>query len=750
MITQIMSIEKSRTLDPITAQQTKDQTQQAAWKSYADVVAKLQDSATALQAGTPFGAFQATAGVSATSGHSLVSATASSGAVPATYQVEVDDIARAEKLGGSNVGDVNAAMNLTGSVLVNGRQLSIAGTDSLSAIRDKINALNTGASASGVSASILTVSSGVSRLILTSNVTGSAGIELVENGGTSALVSLGLVSGSLVANTIDGSARSYAISDTTKPVAQVLATTMPAAGSFKVNGFRVDVDLSQDSLATVATKINAAAGANTAIVSSEVVNGKTVSRLIVSGTVTTNPDDGAPAEAVSTQNLQQLGFLRNDRSVAMQLVAPTDAKVKVDGIPITRSTNTISDALAGVTLNLQQAEIGTAVDVSVTRDNSAAVTALKDYASAYNAVVSFVNTNTAANGPLAFDSTMRGTLRQIKTSMFNTVVGLPNTTFVNAPLIGVSLDKTGKLTVDETKLNAALASNPEEVKALFATAGSSTLSTVQYMNATPATQAGTYTVAITQVATTPTATGSALVGTYGNAAVANAMTVTDSFSGKTTTIALADTDTVASIAGKLNVAFGTDGLRLGASVTGSQELQLTGTQYGSRSSFTVGFLLNGASAPSQLGFAATSVLGTDVAGTINGMPATGVGRLLTASASAFGDPPNPADGLAILYTGLTPPETANVTYVQGIGGMLANVMTSLARSGDGQIAVTQTNLQTAIDSLTKRAVDAQARLDQKHKSLTAQFTAMETALSRLQGQSAALTNQINALQQSKN
>jgi len=742
MIDQIMQLEQSRTLDPITAQQTSDQARLGAWQSYSDVVSTLRDASSKLSDASAFTAFQANAANSPTSGRTLLSATASAGAIPGNYQVEVDDIARAEKLGGSAVADPTAAMNLTGNVFVSGHLLTVTATDSLNAIRDKINALNSGTNPTHVSASILTVSSGVNRLVLTSDTTGSAGIELVENGGSNVLSSLGLASNTLVANTIGSNARSYGFTTATTPIGQALGQTMPAAGAFQVNGTVINVDLSQDSLTTIAAKINSGVGSAVATVSSEVVNGATVSRLIVNGTVTADPGTGPADQAVSTQNLQQLGFLENDRS-ASQLVTPTDAQLKIDGIPLTRSTNTIADALSGITLNLQQAEVGTTVDVSVARDSTAAVKAIQDFADAYNAVAKYVSTNTAQNGPLPFDSTIRSTLAQMKRNIVDGVTGLQNTTFTSLPQIGVALDKTGVLQVDTAKLTAALASSPTEVQALFATNGSSTLSTIQYMSGSPQTQPGTYAVNVTQGATTPTATGSAIAGTYGNSAVANTMTVTDSFTGRTSTIALVDADTASTIASKLNVAFGTDGLRLSASVANGNQLQLDGLQYGSRSSFTLAFLLNGVNAGSQLGFNTTPYAGLDVAGTINGKTATGSGQVLTAPV----DPTNPAQGLSVLYTGTTPPETGNITYVLGLGGAMFSAADSLVQSGNGTIQTQENNIQSHIDSLTQRAADVQERLDQQRAALTKQFTDMETALSKLQAQASALTNQLNALQQ---
>ncbi|MGH7619404.1 MAG: flagellar filament capping protein FliD [Gemmatimonadaceae bacterium] len=740
IIDQIVQADQARTLDPLTAQQTADQARLGAWQSYNDVVTTLNTAATALATGTAFTNYQATAAASPTSGRALVSATATAGAVPGTYKIEVDDVARAEKLGGGNTADPTVALNVSGNVTIGGRQLSVTTSDSLNSIRDKINALNSGTNPSHVSASILTVSSGVNRLVLTSDTTGSAGIEMVENDGSSVLSSLGLVSNTLVANTVGGNARSYGFLSPTTAIGQALGTTMPAAGAFQVNGTVVSVDLSQDSLTAIASKINTAVGSSAASVNSEVVNGVTVSRLIVNGTVTADPGSGPADQAVSTQNLQQLGFLENDRS-ASQLVTPTDAQVKIDGIAITRSTNSISDALAGVTLNLLQGEVGTSVDLTVARDSTAAVTAIQNYADAFNAVSQFVATNTASNGPLAYDNTIRSTVSQMKSAFVNGVSGVQNATYTTAPQVGVSLDKNGQMQVDTTALQAALATNPTDVQALFATTATSSSSTVQYMGATSDTQAGTYAVNVTQAATRPSATSSAFA-TYGNSAVADTMKVTDSYTGQTSTISLADSDTASSIASKLNVVFGSNGSRLTASVANGNQLEIDGLQYGSRSSITADFLLANVSAAPQLGFNATPYAGLDVAGTINGLAANGNGQLLTAPTGGT----DPAQGLSVLYTGTNPPETANISYVLGLGGMMFATTNAMVLAGSGMIATQETTIQSEIDSLTSRAAQAQSRLDAERTSLTTQFTNMETALSKLQSQSAALTSQINSLQ----
>lgn len=870
MIDQIMTLEQSRTLDPVTANVTIAQAKQQAWTGYSSLISSVNDAASKLADGSSLDKYLTSVSASDVSGRSLLSATAASGAVPGDYRLEVLSTATAEKLGSSNYANTSAALSLTGTFLVGGKQVTVGAGDSLAAIRDKINAANTGTTPSGVTASILTVSSGVNRLMLSTGTTGSAGIELTENGGSNVLSSLGLVSSSLVANTTSaGAVRSYGFSDANTPVAQVLGLSLPTDTTFKVNGQSVSLNLGANSLNAIAANINAAAGANTASVVSETVNGATVNRLLVNGTVTADSGDLAN----STAALQQIGFLKNQRAGevqtlgtanatidsstglaatsasklvdmgaaagdvltfagtrtdgtnvslnitvdgtttmqdvinaitangtgfgtasrgvtasvdaqgrlqisdtatgdskvtfsatdnlagggtlafgttsvvtagrSMQLAAPSDAQVRIDGVLVTRSTNTISDALAGVTLSLQAAEPGSVVDVNVSRDTNSVVTAAQALAKAYNAAAAYVKSTTASDGPLAFDSAMRGTLSGFRNALLSSVPGLGNTTYTSAALVGVTFDKDGQLTVDATALQAAMVSKPDEVKNLFRTAGNASDATLQYMSGSSATKPGTYAVAITQAATTPVSSSAAMGGAYANAATANQMVITDSFTGRTATITLANGDTADSIVSKLNTGFGAGALKLTAAVTGGNTVQITGANYGSNSKITVSFKLNGVAAAQQLGFSSSAIGGLDVVGTINGKSATGQGRLLTADAPALGDT-NDAQGLSLLFTG-TGPLIGTMTYVRGIGGEIAHAVSPVTDSGTGLIDITTQSLQSRIDSLNAKEVDIQTRLDNQRAALTAQFTAMESAMSKIQAQGSWLTSQINSI-----
>ncbi len=148
----------------------------AALQTYRGLVDTLRTTFDKLRKGTGLDTLTATINGAGVGGRTLLSATASSTAQKGSYEVEIVSLARAAKLGGTGVADPAAALGQAGDFTLNGVTVTVGATDTLSDVRDKINATNTGLTPSKVSASILTVGPGESRLILTSTVAGSAGI----------------------------------------------------------------------------------------------------------------------------------------------------------------------------------------------------------------------------------------------------------------------------------------------------------------------------------------------------------------------------------------------------------------------------------------------------------------------------------------------------------------------------------------------------------------------------------------------
>lgn len=153
------------------------------------------------------------------------------------------------------------------------------------------------------------------------------------------------------------------------------------------------------------------------------------------------------------------------------LQAAQDATVVVGTtttVTLTRSSNVVTDAIAGITLTLT--DTGT-TQVSVARDVSAVKSNITALATAYNDVVKFVNERntydmTTKKGGIFFNEpTVRDVLSQVRTALSTTVSG--TSTLGTVAEIGFKTERDGTITVDEAKLDAALNGSYGAVKNLF-------------------------------------------------------------------------------------------------------------------------------------------------------------------------------------------------------------------------------------------------------------------------------------------
>ncbi|BDU57523.1 flagellar hook-associated protein 2 [Limnohabitans sp. MORI2] len=149
----------------------------------------------------------------------------------------------------------------------------------------------------------------------------------------------------------------------------------------------------------------------------------------------------------------------------------TDAMVKVDGITIKRSSNTLTDVLAGVTIDLKAPTSATegAANLSLVRDTTALKEKFKTLVTTYNDAASMLNVVSDPKSTVdTYGATLVGdsTTRSVKSLMRNLVQGESNTpgTKITAMWqMGLSIDRSGVMTLDEAKLDAALTDNFDDV-----------------------------------------------------------------------------------------------------------------------------------------------------------------------------------------------------------------------------------------------------------------------------------------------
>ncbi|WP_182057381.1 flagellar filament capping protein FliD [Pantoea sp. ME81] len=165
-------------------------------------------------------------------------------------------------------------------------------------------------------------------------------------------------------------------------------------------------------------------------------------------------------------------------------VAAQDAKLTVNNVEITNSSNTISDALEGITLNLTDTTSGNQT-LTVAQDTSKATTAISNFVDAYNTLLDQFNTLTkytavdvgsdaqdTSNGALVGDSTLRGIQTQIKSMLTNSS---SSSTYKTLAQIGITTDPTtGELTLDSDKLKTELTKDPDGIKQMIVGDGKTT------------------------------------------------------------------------------------------------------------------------------------------------------------------------------------------------------------------------------------------------------------------------------------
>ena len=177
--------------------------------------------------------------------------------------------------------------------------------------------------------------------------------------------------------------------------------------------------------------------------------------------------------SLSSTSTSALGFT--------DVTSASDASLTVNGVSYTRQTNTISDIVTGVTLDLK-ATSTTAASVMVSRDTSVIQTKLDELVVAYN---DFNNILTETANP---DSTLdtyggtlvgNNTLRIVRQQMRNILLGTSSTgsgAMTSLGQLGLSLDQKGVMSLDATKVTSALQNNFDEVTKMF-TGGYNNLST---------------------------------------------------------------------------------------------------------------------------------------------------------------------------------------------------------------------------------------------------------------------------------
>jgi flagellar hook-associated protein 2 len=295
--------------------------------------------------------------------------------------------------------------------------------------------------------SVTAVSSQPSAVGITTNSSATAGIYNVEV--SQMALATRWATGSIATGTTFNSGSSFDLTLTVGGTATAISVTTPTP-------------------AGIVSAVNAQT-ADTGV-SAQLINTGSAYKLVFTG------QEGADNDFTVSSTASDLTF----DSTALQTAQ--DAALTVNDIAITSSSNTISDALDGITLNLYTVTSSSA-RISLTQDTTAIKTNIKDLVTAYNSFADSVKIlgDRASEveefgGALAGESLLQNIKSQVRSMITGdftlytdstNLTGAVNTNVNAAWQVGLSFDRSGQLTLDEAELDTALADYPDEVITLF-------------------------------------------------------------------------------------------------------------------------------------------------------------------------------------------------------------------------------------------------------------------------------------------
>jgi flagellar hook-associated protein 2 len=337
------------------------------------------------------------------------------------------------RAGGANVG-ADAGATVTAASVGNRLQIAITGAGvahslSFGAAGDASNALG-----------ILGISTSSVAATLNPTLTGTTNLGVIRTNGS-----------------IDG--------------AGLTGLTSTKTGVLTINGVAINYDTTSDSLANVITRINNSGAGVIASVD------RTNDQLVL-----TRKDTGALAIDINDTGTLAAALKLAPGTTNAQTVGAS-AQVTVDGRTIVSPTNTVTNAIDGVTLNLtKQSPLGLAQTLSVGVDQDSISSALNMFVSSFNSLCDTLDKLTATtpgqaggtagtSGPLSSDSTAREMALELRDVLFQSVgsgtINSLGAIGLNTGAVGALPGSTDRLQLDATKLQAALNQDAGQVASLL-------------------------------------------------------------------------------------------------------------------------------------------------------------------------------------------------------------------------------------------------------------------------------------------
>ncbi len=448
----------------------------------------------------------------------------------------------------------------------------------------------------------------------------------------------------------------------------------------------------------------------------------------------TDTGDGDPT---NTNGLSNLAYNATAQNV-IQTQSALDANLTINGLPVVSSTNTLSEAIEGVTLNLlSETEANSPANIVIDEESEQISLAIKDLINGFNSMISTLNDLSSSDpetgqvGILVGNAALRSFTYQVRNMLTSPVDGL--TGDIRALIdLGISTQADGSLKIDNTKFDAALKNNPLDALAIFAPVGQASDSLVNFASSTDDTVVGEYQVNITQLATRAELTGNSVLSFPLSIDADNdelSLSI-DGVASGSISFTQGSYTTGDALAAEMQLQINSSSLLqdAGKSVavtfdSANNRMIFNSTTYGSESKVVISSVDTNSAV--QLGLvAANGIDGVDVAGTIGGITGTGEGRTLSVSTG------NPS-GISIDVQGNTIGDRGSVKFVRGFIDNIDTLLSSYLND-EGVLKAREDDISDSLETVQKEREQLELRMENLEARLVREFTALDQLIAQFQ------------------
>lgn len=434
-------------------------------------------------------------------------------------------------------------------------------------------------------------------------------------------------------------------------------------------------------------------------------------------------------------------------------------------ITVTSDSNSFKDVIGGLTIDVKKATLlGDSVSINADVDIEGIEKSIQEYIAAYNDVNKFINdqgsynTETKESGVLFTEYSLQTVQASMRSVLSSKLSGLQGQ-YSQLLSIGIRTGTEGQLYIkDQSKLEAALRENIDNVQDIFTSSGSTTTDKIEFMASGSKSKVGQqFQVDITQAATKgrfqaklitdPASTPLTLTSANNRIKLS-----VDGLESNEIVLSekayLSSEELVAEIQARVDAdsKIGSRGLTVSwvPSANGTGYVQFQSSTYGSTSRVNV-IQAVPSSAATLLGLASGfSQNGLDVAGTINGEAATGAGQILTGK---DGNKTTEGVKIRVLFSEqeIISGAEAGITLAKGVAAKLRDLVEGYTSVDSGLVDRRIKGYEKQLTNIKDRIADYEKRLVSRRESLLAKFYAMEEAMAQLNSESTYLQGQLDSI-----